>query len=433
MDDYPPLGVGIRALTLFIICYLLYFVDVQAITLLVTPVKQAFAIDDTRFSLLVGGPALIAIFLVGLPMAQLVDRGNRRNLLVCAVLVWTTMNIASAFAGGFWTLFLFKMGVAMGGAWFYPTVVSLIADLFPPQRRTMAFTALQLFATGAAGIAVALGGATIALAQHLSAFPLPVVGHLDWWRWVFILVSLPAPIGALLLVLIVTEPRRRGTTTATGTPPDLGPYIRRHWGALLAIALGVALPNVVLYAARSWLPEYFIRAFAMTPAQAGSWAGFTMLVAAVAGTGGGGLLAHVLRARGMLTGTIAVVIASYAAPVLFFVAFPFAGSVVVAATLFAIGFLLFSLHGGPQIDLIQAAVPNEFRGRFVTFVLAVSYSGVFLGPVAIGFLNDNVFGTGTGIGYSIMLVFALFSALSALCWAKGARSIVALQRKHARS
>jgi MFS family permease len=426
-DSYPPLRTSGRALALFIICYLLYFVDVQAITLLVAPIKQTFAIDDTRYSLLVGGPSLIAIFVVGLPMAQLVDRSNRRNLLICAIILWTAMNIASAFATSFWMLFALKIGVAMGGAWFYPTVVSLLSDFFPPQRRTMAFTVLQLCATGAVGVAVALGGATIGLAQKLALAPLPWGGHLDWWRWVFILVSVPAPVGALLL-LSLDEPQRRETASASGVTPKIAPYVRAHWGALLAIALGVAIPNVVLYAARSWLPEFFIRTFAMTASQAGSRAGFAMLVAAVIGTAGGGLLAHTLRARGMVTGTLAVVIGSYATPVILFAIFPLMPDAASAATLFIMGFLLFSLHGGPQIDLIQAALPNELRGRFITFVLAVSASGVFLGPFAVGALNDHLFPTGSGIRYSLLLVLSLFSALAALCWCAGARPILALQR-----
>lgn len=191
---FPSLRVAGYALAVFAVCYILYFIDIQPTALLVAPIKQAFGIDDTRFSLLLGDPSLIAILAVALPMGRLIDCGNRRNLLIAAALAWTVMNLLSAFAPGFWPFFILKVGVAMGGAWFYPTVVSLLADLFPRRQRTIAFTLLQLCGTGGVGLVLALGGG--AIAHQLAGGPVPLLGRLDWWRWAFILVSVPGPLGA---------------------------------------------------------------------------------------------------------------------------------------------------------------------------------------------------------------------------------------------
>lgn len=425
--DYPGIAAASYALLLFILSYFLYFADVQIITLLVQPIEQAYGIGDTSFSLLSAGPPVLAIFLVGLPMAWLVDRSNRRNLLAAAILVWSVMNMLCAFAPSFRVLFLLKTGVAIGGAWFYPTVVSLLADLFRPRHRVVAFTVLQLCGTAGVGLALVLSGGAIEFAHRLAASPIPFIGTIAWWQWSFILVSLPAPIGAALL-LTIREPARKETLRQAGSAPAFAPYLRRHWRACLAVALGTATANILVFAARSWLPEFFIRSFAQSPAEAGTWSGLLLTIGSAAGIGGGGLLALALRRRGFEGANLAVIILSYTVPLAFILALPMLDTPLATALVFGLAYLLFNLHGGPQIDVIQDVVPNEFRGRFITLVLMVGYAGAFLGPVALGFLNDHVFGAGPGIRLSMTVTLALACAAAALCWIAGARPILALSR-----
>jgi MFS family permease len=413
--DFPHTARASYALALFIFAYFLYFADIQLVTLLVAPIEQAYGINDTGFSLLAAAPPVIAIIAIGLPMAALVDRWNRRNLLAAAVLLWTTMNVLCAFAPSFWVLFALKVGVAIGGAWYYPTVVSLLSDLFAPRHRTIAFTLLQLCGTSGVGLAVLLSGGAIALSHQLSTVALPAVGHIVWWQWAFILVSAPAPLGAALLFTI-REPRRHRTQSADGTVIKLIPYLRRHWRVCVPVILGTAVANILVYAARSWLPEYFIRAFAQKPVEAAAISGLILTLGSAFGIGAGGALAVWLHGRGLQNANLAVVIASYTAPVALLVLLPFVAAPGSAALVFGAAFLLFNLHGGPQIDIIQGLVPNEIRGRFVTLVLIVSYAGAFLGPVAVGLLNDHAFGAGSGIRYSITVTLLVACLAAAFCW-----------------
>jgi MFS family permease len=430
--NYPPISRAIWALALFIFVYLLYFADAQLVTLLVTPIEQAYGIDDTRFSLLAAAPPVIAILAVGLPMAVLVDRWNRRNLLAAAVILWTGMNVLCAFAPGFWVLFALKVGVAVGGAWYYPTVVSLLSDLFAPRQRTLAFTLLQLCGTSGVGLAVMLSGGAIALSHRLAAFAIDGGEPIAWWRWAFILVSVPAPLGAALLFTI-REPRRHLTrgTTSTATPAAaqrLLPYLKQNWTVCAAVILGTAAANILVFGSRSWLPEYFARAFAQKAVEASTLAGLILTLGSALGIGAGGVLAVWLRRRGYESANLAVVIASYTAPVVLLVLLPFVGAPVSAAVVFGVAFLLFNLHGGPQIDIIQGVVPNEIRGRFVTLVLMVSYLGAFIGPFVVGLLNDHVFDTRSGIRYSMSITLAVSCILAAFCWSYRARSMLMLLR-----
>jgi MFS family permease len=425
--DFPSIARACYALILFIFSYFLYFSDVQLITLLVAPIKQAYSINDTSFSLLAAGPPIIAILAIGLPMATLVDRWNRRNLLIAAILVWTTTNVLCAFAPNFTVLFVLKIGVAIGGAWYYPTVVSLISDFFEPRHRTTAFTVLQLCGTSGVGLAVLLSGGAIALAHRLAAVALPIVGPIAWWQWAFILVSAPAPLGAVLL-LTIREPRRHLSRGGVRGDFKLAGYLRSHWQVCVAVILGTAFGNVLVYAARSWLPEYFIRVFAETRTEAATVSGLILTLGSGLGIGAGGALALWLRRRGVEGANLAVVIASYTAPLVLLLLLPPLATGVYAAMLLSVAFFLFNLHGGPQIDIVQGVVPNEIRGRFVTLVLIVGYGGTFVGPVAIGFLNDHVFGVGRGVRYSMALTLVLACIGAALCWSVRARSINGLLR-----
>ncbi|HEY2032155.1 MAG TPA: MFS transporter [Rhizomicrobium sp.] len=427
---FPSISRATYALVLFIFAYFFYFADIQVITLLVAPIKQAYGINDTAFSLLAAGPPMIAIFAMGLPMAALVDRWNRRNLLAAAIATWTVTNVLCAFAPNFWVLFALKVGVAMGGAWFYPTVVSLLSDMFAPRHRTMAFTLLQLCGTSGVGLAVLLSGGAIALSHHLAEIALPFVGHIAWWQWSFILVSAPAPLGAILLFTI-EEPARHKTAQDNGAADaKFLPYLRKHWGALAAVALGTSAANILIYASRSWLPEYFIRMFSENPAEAGALSGLVLTVGSGFGIGAGGVIAYWLKRRGYENANLAVVISSYVIPAALIAVLPLLGTPFAAVIVFGAAFLLFNLHGGPQIDIIQGVVPNAFRGRYVTLVLMIGYAGAFLGPVAVGYLNDHVFGTGTGIRYSMMIALLLSCVSAAALWGARAKSVAALLRSH---
>jgi hypothetical protein len=124
-----------------------------------------------------------------------------------------------------------------------------------------------------------------------------------------------------------------------------------------------------------------------------------------------------------------VVILSYTAPIAVLLSIPALSGGLGAALVLGTAFLLFNLHGGPQIDIVQDIVPNEFRGRFVTLVLMLGYGGAFLGPVVLGLLNDRVFGSGDGIRLSMTITLVLSCMAAALCWIGGARPIAALSRE----
>src|SRR3546814_3595396 len=72
--------------------------------------------DLTEVSLLIGLAFALFYTLLGLPIAWIADRWNRRNLILAGIALWSAMTAGCGFAGSYATLFLARMGVGVGEA-----------------------------------------------------------------------------------------------------------------------------------------------------------------------------------------------------------------------------------------------------------------------------------------------------------------------------
>ena len=63
------------------------FIDRMIMGLMVGPIRQSFGISDTQFSLLAGLAFSLFYSLMGLPLARIADRGNRRKLIMILSLI----------------------------------------------------------------------------------------------------------------------------------------------------------------------------------------------------------------------------------------------------------------------------------------------------------------------------------------------------------
>ena len=67
------------------------FIDRMIMGLMVGPIRQSFGISDTQFSLLAGLAFSLFYSLMGLPLARIADRGNRRKLIMICISLWSVM------------------------------------------------------------------------------------------------------------------------------------------------------------------------------------------------------------------------------------------------------------------------------------------------------------------------------------------------------
>ncbi len=132
------------ALIILTLVYMSSHIDRSIVGILAQPIKEDLGLSDTQLGF-VGGLAFAVFYAtLGIPLALLADRSNRRNIIAVAVTVWSVMTAACGFAGNFAQLVLARIGVGIGEAGSTPQSHSMIADMYAPHERSRAMSVYTL-------------------------------------------------------------------------------------------------------------------------------------------------------------------------------------------------------------------------------------------------------------------------------------------------
>ncbi len=414
----PSRGRANYALCVLLLAYVFSIMDRQVLSLLVGPIQQSLHVNDTWMGMLHGFTFAAFYSLAGLPIARLIDRGNRRMIIATGIGLWCLATAASGLATEFWHLLLARVGVAVGEAVLLPGAVSLISDLFVPEKRGRA---LGVFGAGGP---VGVGGGLLAtglVLGYFSAHPLtlPLLGTLAPWQTTLMSIGLPG-LFILLLMLGVPEPRLRRSGRIAPAPAasavplgDVVAFLRANRHTFVAIIVGMGCYNAAVYAGGAWVPSYLVREFGWSYAKAGTVMGLIMCVSSPLGVLGASWLGEYWRRRGKSNGNLHVaIIASIVLPL-------FATPLLLAPNAtFALPFLALTaavwvcLFGiGPA--LIVEIAPAPMRGQFIAlFTGVLNLLGVGIGPVAVGLITDYLLVDRAAIGYSILIVTLIACVLA---------------------
>src|ERR1700754_4423240 len=132
-------------LGLLTIVYALNFLDRTIFNVLIEPIKKEFALSDTMMGLLAGFGFVLVYSLLGIPIARVADRLNRRNIVAVALAFWSAMTALCGSASSVATLTLARIGVGIGESAGTPASQSMVADLFGKNERPRA---LGIYAIG---------------------------------------------------------------------------------------------------------------------------------------------------------------------------------------------------------------------------------------------------------------------------------------------
>ena len=82
---------------------LLRFVDLQIVAVLLESIRREFEVSDTLLGFMTGSAFAIFYGTLGIPVAWLADRYNRRNIIAAALGMWSAMTAVCGLAGSFTT------------------------------------------------------------------------------------------------------------------------------------------------------------------------------------------------------------------------------------------------------------------------------------------------------------------------------------------
>jgi MFS family permease len=410
---------------LCMLAYVLSFVDRQILALMIEPIRADLALSDLEFGLL-GGLAFALFYgVLGIPIASLADKRSRPAIIAIGIAVWSLTTAACGFARSFVQLFLNRMLVGAGEAALSPATYSLLADLFPKDRLGRA---IAVYSTGSfvgAGAAFLAGGAVIGWVKaHHALLPLALQGFATW-QIVFMIVGAPGLPLALLIWLVVGEPRR--TATAAEAPPALSGVLRfliAERRVLLTNILGFSFTAAAMYALLNWTPAYLIRAHGFDAPRAGLWLGIGVATACTAGVLASGWLVDFFARRGRGDSSFLTGIIGAAGTGVSILALPFAPTLGASMVPLLLSLFFMAFPMPPSTVLIQRACPPRMRSRMAAiFLFSNSLIGIAGGSAAVGALNDHVFSGPLATARSLALVVAVSSACAVLILASGLRPL----------
>lgn len=399
----------------------LAFVDRQALALLVQPIKEDLQASDTAMSLLYGLSFTMFYVLVGIPVARLADRTNRRNIVVAAVFIWSVATALCGLARSFGTLFIARIGVGAGEGGLSPAAYSILADYFPKERLAAAMGVYQMGIYIGGAAALLLGGLLATAVPPSSIVVLPLVGAVKGWHLAFLMLGAPGIVLSIAM-LMVREPVRMGVAHEAGSPSfaELFAHIGRHWQAYAGISCGFALMILVGNATGAWIPAFLERKYGLTTAQIGGLYGTITAICGVSGTLAGGFAAAALRKRGFERANLNVAMFGFIALIPVTTIFPQATSATVSLALIGVMNFLAGFNFGGGLAALQEITPNRMRASVSAgYMLMVNLIGAAGGPFAIALVTDYWYGDPAALPNAITIVCAIASPLSVAALALG--------------
>jgi MFS family permease len=397
-------------------------VDRQILALLVGPIQRDLGVTDTQMSYLGAVPFAVFFSLMGLPIARLADRTNRRNVIAAGIGLWSIMTALCGLAGTFGRLLVARIGVGVGEASLQAPATSLLSDYFPLEKRNRALSVYALGNFLGSGLAYYIGGLIVGLVAVREVWSVPIVGDLRPWQTVFFIVGLPGILVALLL-LSVAEPIRSETVKAQASTRELLLYVRRHLRAFACHHLGFSFSVSVNFAIAFWLATMLVRKFGWTYEHAGKVQGTLTMTIGTVSVVAGGWLADWLVARGRSDGPLLVGIIASFGMLVSATAYPLVESPSACIAWLAVVNVFAALPWGAAPSAVASMTPSRVRSQGVAlFVLMLSIFSGFLGPWSTAALTDHVFHSQARLPYSLAIVNVVGMTLAIILLSSGLRA-----------
>lgn len=357
--------------------YALNIADRFSISTLIEPIRIELGLSDSGVAFLTGVALALFYVTIGIPVATLADRGNRKAILAISMGIWSAMTALCGLAQNYWQLLLARIGVGAGEAGGTPPSTSILADKFPPAQRPMALT---VFALGAC------------LGSWLGSSIAGTVADQYGWRAAFLALGIPGVIFALVVWLTVREPQRGQLDAVAASRKSEGlattlRYIRARRSVFHLIA-AVSLATFWSWGLMWWTPTFLIRSHGMSVREAGMLLGPMHLIAGTICT----VLAGYLMSRPAAADPrycarlLAIVTALTTIPSIFVFWVDSREAVTLLLWIF-VPSIYFYL--GPTIGLLQNVVPGGMRAQTIAVSLFTANIGnLVLAPQIVGSLSD---------------------------------------------
>ncbi len=397
------------------------YLDRSILGLALPLIKAEMHVSDTVLGL-VSGLAFVSVYsILGLPIAWLADRWSRRNIIAIGFAFWSLMTSLTGFVANIWQLAATRFLMGAGEACGLAPSNSMLADLFRKASRPLA---LAIF-----GIANSLA--------FIVFFPLlGWIGEAHGWRQMFVAAGLPGIALALLFIFTVKEPVRGASEEERPRldSESLARTLRFLAGsrAFVLLSLGAMFMGANVYAAGTWSSAFLMRVHDLSLTEIAASIGPLRGVLGGAGVLLGGVLTDRLGRKDerwrLGVPAIACLLVAPAEAL-----FLLGDTAVLWMSGFALTSLFTLLHQAPIFAAAMSVAKVRMRAVAISvLVLFASLLGQAIGPLLVGFLNDQLqpaFGD-FAVRYSLLVI--AFCAIGAgVCFWRAIRYFEADSRRAA--
>jgi MFS family permease len=330
---------------------------------------------------ILGGMAF-AIFYAGLgiPVAWLADRGNRVRIIAGALAIWSAFTALGGLAGNFWQLLGARIGVGIGEAGSSPPSHSIIADLYPPDKRASAMSIYSLGVGLGAAFGTIIGG---------------VVATYYGWRVAMYVIGLPGLLLAAIIWALVPEPKRGLSDAQIAMEGAAKPALTDGFTTLFAnraalhLVAGFTLTSMIGYGLTAFGPSFMQRSFGFTKLDiALKVAPVGAIIVAVAAIVSGRIADRLTRRHGLYSQSFMVAIFKTIGLPLTLCVYTATNPTFGVAAYF-LSILFSTAYLGVTFALIQSEAPVRLRSMWAAITLLINNMiGLGLGPFLVGLLSD---------------------------------------------
>lgn len=407
-DRWPSPGRAWGMVGLLFLAGVFSVIDRGVLAIVVDPVRRDIGIGDEQIALLQGLAFGLFYAVMGMPMGLLADRISRKRLVAGGIALWSVATVASGLAQGFGWLFAARLMVGLGEAALGPAAISLIADLFPPERRGRPISLYMMGQGLANGLAIVLTGLVVTQAAAGAFKGLPLLDTLAPWRIAFVLFGAGGIGVAAAMALFTREPARRGADIPASAKGVAGKaelqWLWANRAVMLPLYFAFAICFTAAYGGGAWTPTLLLRGYGVSPAFLGTWLGPAAMLFSVTGPLLGGWLLDRSVRKGKDHARFVILIL---APLC---AVPSALAVLapdprLAAILIASSNAIYACVGTVMFATLQTLVPPRMRGSAISLTLVLNtLLGATLGPLLVATMTERVLGDPAKVGWSIALV-----------------------------
>jgi MFS family permease len=427
-DGAEHLSARARRTTLAVL-FLLYavaYIDKKVIALLVDPIRASLGLTDFQVSLAAGSAFVLFYLLFSIPIGWAVDHFSRRWITFLGVVTWSLFATLGGLARNYGQLVVSRFGVGAGEAVLGPAGNSIIADIVPREQMSRAIAVFHCGVLAGSALAYSLGGTILTFAKQSDDIVLPLVGRIEPWQLVLILVGLPGILLAFA-AFAMTETRAhslaRASSAANAPSVSALRFMVARWRFYLPHFLGFSLFSVATAGFAGWMPTHMMRTYALPAASLGTTLAAIQLSCGALGMFLPALIidrrfkagihdaplriygwfALLMSGAGVLTGLAPT-------PTLAFLGIAIVESMV--------GFL------PAAAAALQLTTPSQYRGRVMAaFLIVYNVLGQAMGPAVVGAITDFGFGDSRRVGWSLAVTFAIVGPLAGACLFCGRRAM----------